>query len=637
MFINLLKILVIVGIAYLLFFKIKIIMAKIKKIKDSLFGKYRWLRRKLLKKYNYFKTKNFMKIFVIKKIILKFLIVLFFAMILYLFFLSLNILRFENDTYKFVFSDLDLSKYHYDFLWSQISSTLILSTVIGFLGIFSTSYVYGKKQINIIFNSKGIFSLPKIFVYLVILIFISLSNCINNGNSFIILLCFSLSLLLIFYMLFKILMFYAFPRYYENSLKYEYLVREKKHIKKAMPMIPYKDIEIENFKYRTMELIQVNDNDYNKNISVLMNLLNISLLNNYKNIQEYYTEMIDRTDFISSILEIVQHLIIYNKILEATNIMNELFNNLKYYRMVPVQDYLSNNIIHSLILKGKEIDNEYQAQHHFQRLWEIVNKYIYLLYLYYCEIDFSYCRLGKIEKDGKNSIYYITHNNYLEDMYQSICENNHLTPKEKERIYNDLYNNIRMMEHKEKFPDCDVRHAKEYMPINKIQISIPLIIKGEPIVLMFLKMFEENDTLNLKRFITMNVSNELRAYIITLTSLALIEFIRKDCIREYVNDLNITEEKISICYTKSKFSRYLGTSENLYKILIENYTENNDRTNNYYTLLPRLTLSPETINNYFYYKCVTKGKSKQEFNKITKLKGFKPNKRLIEIFEKLEI
>ena len=87
-------------------------------------------------------------------------------------------------------------------------------------------------------------------------------------------------------MLFKVLIFYAFPRYYEHNLAYEYLVREKKHIKKAMPLLPCRDVEIDNFKHRTMELIQINDNEYNKNIHVFMYLLNLSLFRNKKYTQE---------------------------------------------------------------------------------------------------------------------------------------------------------------------------------------------------------------------------------------------------------------------------------------------------------------------------------------------------------------
>lgn len=606
-------------------------------MKNFFCEKIRWLKYKFKKKYNYFKAKNFTNIFFIKKWVSYLIILTFLVMFVLIFFGSIGVFKFENNQLNFYLTEINLKENHYEFLWSQISSTLIVSTVVGFLGIFSTSYIYGKKQINIIFNSRGIFSLSSMFISLIVLIFISLSNCINNRNSFIILLCFIISLFLIFYMLFKVLIFYAFPRYYENNLKYEYLIREKIHIKKAMPLFPYRDREIENFKYRTMELIQINDNEYNKNIHVFMDLLNLSLLRNKKSIQEYYTEMINRTDFITSILEIVQHLIIYDKVLEADNIINDLFYDFKYYRIVPVQDHLSNDIIKSLILKGKEINNELLAKKHFHLLWSIVNNYIHLLYLYYCEIDFSYCRLGKPGKDGNNNIFYLTHNNYLQNIYQSICENMYLTSKEKERLFNDLYTNIRMMEMKEEFPDYDVRYIKEYMPINKNRISIPLIIKGEPIVLMFLKMFEEYDVKNLKLFTTMNVSSELRSYIITLTSLSLIEFISKNCVRVYANDLYITEEQIIKIYKDTSFFRYLDDSSDLYKLLINDYTEDNKRRNRYYILLPRLKLSLDVINNYYYYRHVVICNEIKQFIKITNLKSFLPDEKIIKIFKKLGI
>lgn len=610
---------------------------KILNIKNSLCGKYRWKRREFLVKYNYYKKKNFMIISFFKKILFNLSIIIIFVLVLLLFFYSIDILKFENRQIKNCFTDIDIKEKHYEFLWSQISSTLIVSTIIGFLGIFSTSYIYGKKQINVIFSEKGIFSLSKMFIYLMILIFVTLSVCINKGNSLIILLSFIVSLLLICYMLFKILIFYSFPTYYKNNIKYEYLSRERKHIKKAVPLRAYEDNEIENFKYRTMELIQINDNEYNKNIKVFMELIDISLLTNSKKVQEYYTEMIHRTDFISSILEIVEHFINYNKILEAANILNELFCKLKYYRIVLVQEYLSNNIIRLLILKGKDIDTELLAEKYFDILWRIINKYTYLLYLYYCELDFSYCRLGKKDKYGNSDIYYITNNNYLEDMYLSIRENTHLTIIEKERLFEDIYNKTRMMELEEKHPNCDVRSANRYMLINKNTISIPLVIKGEPIVLMLLKMFEEHDIQNIILFSSINVSKELRAYIVTLTSLALIEFISKDCVREYVNDLIIKEEDIIDIYTKSKFKSYIECSNDLYKIFKENYIEDYQRVGRYYMLMPRLTLSMETINNFYYYIYVEKIKKESDFYKITELTEFIPDEKILNIFRKLEI
>ena len=197
---KIIKIILYVFLLCLLFFYRKRIIQNVRKIRDSLYGKYKWKRRKFFKKYYYFKTKNFAKIFLIKKIALNFILLSAMIIILILFFKSIDILKIESKQIKILFKELDLKDKHYDFLWSQISSTLIVSTIIGFLGIFSTSYIYGKKQINIIFNEKGIFSLSKMFIYLIILIFVTLSYCINEGNSLVILLSFIVSLLIIFYM-----------------------------------------------------------------------------------------------------------------------------------------------------------------------------------------------------------------------------------------------------------------------------------------------------------------------------------------------------------------------------------------------------------------------------------------------------
>ena len=118
-------------------------------------------------------------------------------------------------------------------------------------------------------------------------------------------------------------------------------------------------------------------------------------------------------------------------------------------------------------------------------------------------------------------IHYSTYNDFLQRLYLSIQENQCLTDKAKKHLYEELYDNIRMMEHKEKFPDPDIRHLWRN-ELNENKIQIPLLIKGEPIVLMMLKFFESTDLNNIKLFKSMNVSKELMQYIISLTTLSLM-------------------------------------------------------------------------------------------------------------------
>ena len=76
------------------------------------------------------------------------------------------------------------------------------------------------------------------------------------------------------------MIFYTHPFFYKKCIKSEYIIREKKHIKKAKPLEAHLDIEIQNLKEVTMALIQKNDNDYNININGINNMIFLHIVRN---------------------------------------------------------------------------------------------------------------------------------------------------------------------------------------------------------------------------------------------------------------------------------------------------------------------------------------------------------------------
>lgn len=607
-----------------------IILFFLKKYYKRINNKYRYYKKKVDLKYSLFKRKHYIGIEYLKKIIFIFLFLFLISLLLVLFLYFNNIFVFEKGNIKFKLESIKIEKYAYDFLWSQISSTLIVSSIISLLSIFDTTYIYGKKQINVIFSSKSLFSLGKLFIFLVFFSLISLSVCLTKTHYYLLLFSFITSLMIIFYMIFKVIIFYTHPQLFKNVIKFEYILGERKHIKNAMPRNPHRNLQINDFKEHTMILIQKNDNEYVANISVFFNMLEISLLINKKEIQEYYTETIYRTDFISSILEIIKHLISNNKEIEACNYMAQLYNRIKYYQIVLVQDTFSYGIINSLIIKGKYIFDEEECCRYYDNLWSIIKDSIYFLYLYNCEIDLSYTRLGKL-----GYLHYYNYSKYLEDVYISITENSLISHKEKSRLFEKLYDNIRMMEHKEEFPDLNVNQLLSGEIINDNKIEIPLVIKGEPIVLMFLKMFEEKDLNNIINFKTMNVSDKLMDYITIVSTLSIIEYINKNGQRKNLNDLDIDINDLTYIFEKSKFYniRNINNLEKLYEIIFFNYIENKNIQKRPYILLPRLCLSDEVVNSYFYYVF-----SKNKINKdFCNSKKKEISKRIIRIIKTLNI
>ena len=125
-----------------------------------------------------------------------------------------------------------------------------------------------------------------------------------------------------------------------------------------------------------------------------------------------------------------------------------------------------------------------------------------------------------------------------------------------------------MMEHKEHFPDRNIKNFLKRENINKENIFIPYIIKGEPIIIMFLKMIENNDIRAIKIFRTMNLTREFMNYIIMSVTLAIITIIK--------------------LYKDTNFHRITldcKELENMYKLFLENYRSKDKRE---YFLRPRL-------------------------------------------------
>ena len=601
--------------------------SKLKRIKNFLKNK-NYKIKEYLKWYRLYDNK---KHFVVKQKIMNLLMIIFILSIwmlsIFIFFYAINDYKIEN----IIQLNKKFNMESKDILVAQISNTLIIISVISLLSGLSESYILGKKHINVIFPNNSFLSLLKIFIILVLLLFVNFIECLKGSSQVLILINFLISLIFIFYICIKMIWFYTHKNWFGNNLLCMYLEKQKKHIKKAIPLNSHECKDITELKNQTLVLIQKNDNDYNYNIHNIINLIDLTLFNNKKILQEYYTEMIFRSDLISAIHEIVSHLILYNKHIEAANIYCKLYAMFAYYNFVPVHDDYKIQNIANLIDKIKYIQTESQEKEYINLIWRIIKLDMYLIFLYENVIDFSYCRLYKYD-----SIYMFTSNRYLESVYTCVIENKNLTKNEKYRVLEELYDNIRLMEHREKFPDRDINDFLQRKDIHNEEIFIPYLIKGEPIIIMFLKMIENNDIRSIKIFKTMNLSKEFMHYIIMSITLSIITIISKNNTREYVDDLNIDIDRINYLFKETKFHKITLDSDelnNLYKLFNENYFYKKKRA---YSLRPRLETTENALKNYFYflYKDIDK---LGEFYKLENCRNFIPNENLQDSIKNLDI
>ena len=380
---------------------------------------YKWYKVYDYKKY--FELKNFFR-----NIILFLFIFIIVIIAIFYFIYAINnfqITNIFNSNLSFDYNPMDL-------LSIQISNTLIIISIISLLSGLSEKYLLGEKHINVIFPNKSLFSLIKIFVILLILLFINIVLALKNEDKIMILLDFFCHFTFIIYICLKMLFFYTHKNYFRTNLMCKYLSDQKKHVRKAVPLNSHSCRSIIDLKNQTIVLIEKNDNNYNYNIHTIIELIDFTLFNDKKILQEYYTEMITRSDLITSLNEIIEKLIMVDKHYEAINILVKLYSMFSYYEFVPVYDYYLLANVEKLIDKIKYIDKESLLKEYINSIWKIVSLKIYFIFLFKYKIDFSYCRL--YEYNLINMLF--NRNSELEKIYICIIENKYLTKKEKYRI-----------------------------------------------------------------------------------------------------------------------------------------------------------------------------------------------------------
>lgn len=620
---------VIILICTIAFFLVFALVKKYKKFKSKL----KWKKKEYIRKFYLFKQLYLVELVKTHRVMCTILGVGILVFLVGAFLYISNIIIWEQNTRPTINNLVKktLDKYRFDFLWAQISATLIVSTVVSLLSIFSSTYVYGKKQINVIFDKKSPFSLAKMFICMIILMFFSLAMCVRAANTYYVLISFIVTIIIVVFMLFKIIWFYTHPFYYKNRIIAEYLIREKKHLMKAMPMNMANDEELEMLKQRTQVLIEEDNSEYLINVSAIQKMIEISLIRNAPKTQEYYTELIwCRCDLISIMLSAISTMIKVGKTIEAKNLMVWLYDRLKYNRIVLIQEFADYDIIMKLIASVKYEKEGEAVCEIVHGVWELIECSIRFLYLYKQELDLSYCRLGKTK-----NIFYIANNNYVDKLYVSIKDNKFISEKDKQKTLERLYDDIRMMEHKEMFPEQDVRDLWQRYT-KKEEIKIPLNIKGEPIVMLFLRMYEEGDYESLSVYKTMNISQELMNFCRIVVAISLTEHLNRMCKREYVMDLDVSESKMVEMSSNVKLFKSFNTGtdelKQIYKLIIENYTDNCKE--NPYSFTPRLRASIETVNNVFYY--ILHKFDKEKF--VSEIIGdelFEKNDEIIKHIEKI--
>lgn len=518
------------------------------------------------------------------------------------FFYKINILTISNGIKLNNITNLNIGIT--GLLSTQFSLSLILISLVSLISNLDKQYIYGEKTIELVFKGKGVLTIKMLFFLLLVLPILNILVLINNYGDTYFLLNFLVTLCIIIYIAYRFILVYTNPEFYMNQLLLKYYTENIKTIKKSVPLNTFDSKYLKNIKTITELQIIKNNPIYIENINLLLHISDISLFNYPKMVQEYYTELIHRKcDCFSIISYLSIKLLEHGHRNEAANIYLDIYSKLNYYRIVNTSDHDMDFQIETLIKEAKYIETEVEMIKYHRIIFSLIYNYIYQTYLYSIT-NFSYCRLGKI-KNG-NLIHRFTTISSLETYYLSVYENKYLSDIEKNRIYLELYDNLRMTELNETFPKLNINNFFNHDSFNRTKEVIPLIIKSEPIVLLILKVIENDDFKLAQIFLKMNLSNKTMIFIRTLILLSLINILSSDNKRTYFLDLNLNIEKVIKGINAYNILDFTIDSTDLdlfYKLISSNYSSDSKRQSNSLSQFhPRLTFNQKTIDTFFAHK-----------------------------------
>ncbi len=482
---------------------------------------------------------------------------------------------------------------------TQVSLTLIIVSISSLIANIENKYIYGKKALDLVFHKKGLFSFKIFFLLLFSFNFLNIYFLISNTGDAAIITVFILSIITIASFVYRFSSLFTVSYKIKTTLMNKYYKSNVKHIKQAKPLNTHKSLELENFKNATIKNIRENNETiYNENINVYFGLLTTTLFNYRKEVQQYYTEYITHSDLISHISTFCNELLEQKRYEESIKIFIKLYSLLNYYQIVIIRNHRILGMPSRYIEQFKYVKNNTEGIEYCKLLTQLIESQIYQVFLY-TKIDLSYCRLYK-----HDAIYYFGSNEFIEELYNCIYENKNLNEIEKEKLYLNLFDYIRMSEFSEKHPEPTIEDFLKNNQIHMEEDVFPIEIRTEPIALLFLKMFENKDDNNIKLFLNMNISNRLMLSIKSFVILSITEMLYHDNNRLFMMDLDIDAQTTIDTISNSKMSNMTFNINELleiYKTIADKYTiEKGDYTMvSYYGFCPKFRFSKNVIDTFF--------------------------------------
>lgn len=399
------------------------------------------------------------------------------------------------------------------FVTNQISATFIITALLSLVANIEKKYIYGERAIGRLFTGK-FFTFTKCFFILIIIMFINIYLLILGKNPIWILYLSILSFIILAWLIFRAVRIFLQSKTIKKDLEVKYYKEEIGILENKKK----KSISLLNLKEKCLQLILTKNIDYLEYTELYIDLIKLTLFNNRKALQEYYTELnFDHTEVLNDYLTIIEHLLITNENIRGINKYSELLNILNYYNTyIPYFKIhtLHEKIVETILLCKNSIDlTEYSTS--IAILSKQLLEQAYLSYT----TDFSFTRLGKLKL--QQNIYKIN-DNIFSEVYEMIWKNSYVNSKDKSKIYLKIYDSFRMSSCDMKLKMNDITTFSYKMEILKPR-EIPSHIIAIPTAKLLLQILSNNDINNYKLFIQMNIGEKEMSLSIVLVILTLIK------------------------------------------------------------------------------------------------------------------
>ena len=598
-----------------------------------LFHKYRYKTKESIKWHkDYFFLKhsiNFHRSIRIISFVVK--LLAFVASFIYILFSSKILLLTENNLPYFNVNFFTEYINKSGVLGTQITLTLICVSLIALISNIENKYLYGERILDLAFPSK-FFSFKTTLITLFGLLLGNIYLMLNNS-----LFAYSMTVLLItVYLAISVLYRFAIVFLNRSSLRktlfYKYYKSNLLHMKKARPIEPHVSESLRKLKVVTLKYISnKNYPELNENMLLYFNLLKITLFNNPKKVQEYYTEHTNFQDIIGHINEFALAMLHEGNSLYGLQVYNALLRHINYYKIVCVQEiaFTSDSFIEAF----SDLKDIVQIKRYLCELLHMTGLLLQQTSLY-SVVDLSYCRLAK----PNNLIHYFAKRSMYEKIYDLILQSNKLSDNEKSALIETVRTSIIM--HTTYSLEQDIDDFRKKESFHKEDRIYNLDIKGEPISLLLIRFIEQNDIEHLIHYSYMwnnpDKKDQSVSFALILAMLSVINNLHHNGKREYLYDIKIEPEAVKQLFIECKLLNIKTDDQalnNYYAYITENYISNKqEATGNKkaYGFHPKLVFEEIVVDMLFAFM-YSKNQNDCTIQEASLAHGLKYNKDVEEI------